>query len=467
MKYFILVIDSFFNIFDKMHAGTVFDYEFDSAEKKSTFRNASDNDLVVAYIDAPEERFAYALHIEKKVNNKKCTFKKEFESSAGPKIKEASSEIQRALSVRGSNNFLEISEENYNTLISNMLQKASFKMQSYVIGKSNPISAITGLKAHFPREQIYFGAPGTGKSFQLNEDKDALLKDGGEYERVTLYPDYTYANFVGTYKPTPTKDSEGRDAITYKYVPGPFMRLLVKALKNSRSNKPLPYLLLIEEINRADVASVFGDVFQLLDRKDNFVSRYPIQATEDMKKYLHDNLGDCGDYDKEIVIPDNLFIWATMNGADQGVFPIDTAFKRRWEFKYIGVNEIKTVSRIKNRTVKLGQGKYQLVVKWNELRTAINNQLLDWNINEDKLLGPYFINTDSYTTGDNIEESKFISTFKNKVIMYLFEDAAKGRRKDLFNGSVKPMLYSAICEEFDKKGIYIFNEKITKKFTKD
>ena len=138
---------------------------------------------------------------------------------------------------------------------------------------------------------------------------------------MTFHPDYSYANFVGTYKPVPCKDSDGKDAITYSYVPGPFMRTYVKALQNSRTDAPKPFLLVIEEINRANVAAVFGDVFQLLDRGDDEVSEYPIQASEDIKKYLAGELGGNPDDYAEIRIPDNMFIWATMNSADQGRIP--------------------------------------------------------------------------------------------------------------------------------------------------
>ncbi len=326
---------------------------------------------------------------------------------------------------------------------------------------SQDICYNTGYSSEFPRNRILFGAPGTGKSFTLNHEKDLLLADGGEYERVTFHPDYSYANFVGTYKPVPCKDSDGKDAITYSYVPGPFMRTYVKALQNSRTDAPKPFLLIIEEINRANVAAVFGDVFQLLDRGDDEVSEYPIQASEDIKKYLAGELGGNPDDYAEIRIPDNMFIWATMNSADQGVFPMDTAFKRRWDFTYLGIDD--SEAGIIGKKVALGQGEYYRVIEWNALRKAINSELLTYKVNEDKLMGPYFISKKNLPEGEVIDAAVFTRIFKNKVIMYLFDDAAKQKRPSLFAGckDENKNLYSQICREFDTKGVFIFCTKIS------
>ena len=327
-----------------------------------------------------------------------------------------------------------------------------------------PIIFQTGYQSSFERNRIIFGAPGTGKSFKLNCEKDALLADGGEYERVTFHPDYSYANFVGTYKPVPCKDSDGKDAITYSYVPGPFMRTYVKSLRNSRTDAPKPFLLIIEEINRANVAAVFGDVFQLLDRGDDEVSEYPIQASEDIKRYLAGELGGNPDDYSEIRIPDNMFIWATMNSADQGVFPMDTAFKRRWDFTYLGIDD--SEAGIVGKKVILGQGEYRRIVEWNALRKAINNELLTYKINEDKLMGPYFISKKNLPESEMIDPTVFTRIFKNKVIMYLFDDAAKQKRITLFGGCDEKAKnqYSKICREFDAKGVYIFCEGISSQF---
>ena len=396
------------------------------------------------------------------------------------------------------------------------------------------------------RNRIVFGAPGTGKSFRLNEDKKNLLGENNEtdYERVTFHPDYSYANFVGTYKPVmkahkqsstdaeiirilcnknmtaqdkydslyesfksgdltvlapllglysdedfSSKKADGTEAtknnttysanigkklrnyvellnidniatdIGYEYVPGPFMRVYVNALKSAMRGEQKPHLLIIEEINRANVAAVFGDVFQLLDRGDDNVSEYPIQASEDIKKYLAKELGgNPEDYNK-IRIPDNMFIWATMNSADQGVFPMDTAFKRRWDFIYIGIDE--NDKDIRGKYVVVGS-KSQQKIEWNELRKSINEFLAEEKINEDKQLGPYFISRKiTVPSGEDIDPEKFVPAFKNKVLMYLFDDAAKQKRQKLFEGMKKGQnRYSEVCKAFEEQGIGIFNGTI-------
>ncbi len=237
------------------------------------------------------------------------------------------------------------------------------------------------------------------------------------------------------------------------------MRMLVNALKNTKEETQSPYVLLIEEINRANVAAVFGEVFQLLDRNSDGVSEYSIQTSEDMKKYLYEQLheelgGELNDY-SSIKIPNNMFIWATMNSADQGVFPMDTAFKRRWDFTYIGINE--NENKVKDYNFKINNND----INWNNLRKSINKFLLSNRINEDKLMGPYFLSA-KVLGGDS---ENFIKAVENKVLMYLFDDAAKQRRSDLFNGieETKRNIYSEVCSEFRKKELIYLTSKLLMK----
>jgi 5-methylcytosine-specific restriction endonuclease McrBC GTP-binding regulatory subunit McrB len=259
------------------------------------------------------------------------------------------------------------------------------------------------------------------------------------------------------------------DKITYAFIPGPFLRVLSKALINANSDgEKKPYVLLIEEINRANVASVFGEVFQLLDREDDGknaeflnASKYSISPSEDVKKYLVDEFKKAGlettvGAFSDIRIPDNMFIWASMNSADQGVFPMDTAFKRRWEFEYFGIN--KSEEKIKEYFFKVNEE----VINWNALRKAINYRLTSLKINEDKLMGPFFMSS-KVLNACTYDHSIVIKAIQNKVIMYLFEDAGRQKRKDIFvNGYEKT--YSEICADFEVKGLGIFAKEIVDKY---
>lgn len=320
----------------------------------------------------------------------------------------------------------------------------------------------TKIETKYERNRIVFGAPGTGKSYELKEDCEDLLKDTKDnYERVTFHPDYSYSQFVGTYKPVMGADEK----IRYDFVPGPFMRVYVEALKSGRTENPQPHLLLIEEINRAKVAAVFGDVFQLLDRDDDGVSEYEIQASEDIRKYLAKQLGGTPDNYKKIRIPNNMFIWSTMNSADQGVFPMDTAFKRRWNFEYLGINE--------NEEKISGIGKIELAgsdepVEWNILRKAINAKMSSdqFKINEDKLMGPFFLSKKVIASDENgmiIDTKKFVDAFKSKVIMYLYEDAVKQGKHRFFEGCENSK-YSSVCDSFDEIGMGIFGSNFKENF---
>lgn len=298
--------------------------------------------------------------------------------------------------------------------------------------------------------RIIFGAPGTGKSFQLKEEstKDSPFEN---IERVTFHPDYSYGQFVGSYKPV--SDDDGR--IRYEYVPGPFMRTLVKALESGKKGESAEkFLLIVEEINRAKVAAVFGDMFQLLDRTDAGDSVYEIQASEDVRRYLARELGGTKDNYTSIKIPNNMYIWATMNSADQGVFPMDTAFKRRWEFTYLSINANEKKIAIEDLPIINGDAK---IIKWNILRKSINNMLLkECKVNEDKLLGPFFISGEVFKNATSNTDA-FFEAFNSKVLMYLFEDAGKMHQKKLFAGiDQNELTFSKVCEDFKTRGTAIF-----------
>lgn len=319
-----------------------------------------------------------------------------------------------------------------------------------------------------PRNLIFFGAPGTGKSYRLARQAEKYF-DKRNVRRVTFHPDYTYAQFVGCYKPVTTMrtvtDEDGTEStqseISYGFVPGPFLETYIAAVQNPGTN----YLLVVEEINRANPAAAFGDVFQLLDRDSDGRSEYEIAAPREMREYLRVFLPEyvttayiqdperllseqlrLRDEAERLSLPPNMFIWATMNSADQGVFPMDTAFKRRWDFRYMGID--KGSDKIAGYAVPVGTP--ARMVSWDALRRGINQVLLNAGVNEDKLLGPFFISPARLADPDG-----FTQVFKDKVLLYLFEDAAKTKASKVFSHEGRAT-YSDVCEDFESFGELAF-----------
>lgn len=285
--------------------------------------------------------------------------------------------------------------------------------------------------------RLLFGAPGTGKSHLLDEDvKNHFKKEN--VKRITFHPNITYGQFVGTYKPRPKK--ENTDIITYEFVPGIFLEQLKNALISDGKED---FLLIIEELNRANVQAVFGDVFQLLDRDDNGNSKYSIAIPEEIQEYFLKH----GLEISELKLPSNFYIWATMNTADQGVQPIDTAFTRRFDdYEYISINNGEEV--IKDYDVYInGIG----TVNWNEFRRKLNHTLLhELNIKEDKLIGTFFIKERQLK-----DEEDFQNAFKYKLVYYLAENIFKHNKLKLF----KKKSFNDIINlyEKDEESIFVFN----------
>ena len=264
-------------------------------------------------------------------------------------------------------------------------------------------------------QTIYYGCPGTGKSHQVKElteglkgEKTIKFEDGTtNVFRTTFHPDYDYATFVGCYKPV---KEDG--VLDYKFVPQVFTNAYVAAKKNPET----PIYLIIEEINRGNCAQIFGDLFQLLDR-ENGVSKFPINAEEELMKYLRDD-AKLEDYIK-IALPANFNIYATMNTSDQSLFPMDSAFKRRWEMKYIKIDYTNSEA---DYTFKVNGADYH----WLEYLPCINDKITLATDSEDKQMGEFFIRSNMTAT-----------EFKNKVMFYLWNDVCK----DLYSGKNSPQSF--------------------------
>jgi 5-methylcytosine-specific restriction protein B len=306
----------------------------------------------------------------------------------------------------------------------------------------NPINGL-------PFNLIIYGAPGTGKSHELKNRVNTHFPNELLRTRITFHPNYNYRNFVGTYKPSPlyknsefeiysskkTNEEELRrePVIDYIFEPGPFIQSFLKAYHNPNHN----FVLIIEELNRANAPAVFGELFQLLDREADGKSTYSVRLEEASMKFLRYNYVD----DEEIRMPQNLYIWATMNNADQGVLPLDAAFKRRWSFEHIGLNENEEDAKGYIHFKFIPPGKQ---LNWNDFRKQLNTYLIEnLKIHEDKLIAPFFLRENELTDENAI---------KNKLFLYLKEDVL--RYKD---GLFKAHTFSQVCESYNK-GEMVFNE---------
>ena len=294
-------------------------------------------------------------------------------------------------------------------------------------------------------QQIYYGAPGTGKSKTIKD-----LTFGESVIRTTFHPDSDYASFVGTYKPITeevdlrdcngkkvidddTKEVVMEERIAYKFIPQAFLEAYVEAWKKLGSSKK--QYLIIEEINRGNCAQIFGDLFQLLDRNEYGFSDYPIVADKDMQKYLEKEFAGWEITNKDeinqlygeanmvnlimkgerLVLPSNLYIWATMNTSDQSLFPIDSAFKRRWDWKYVPIREgrDKETNAPLNWYINTGDKQYN----WWSFISQVNKLIGSLTNSEDKKLGYFFCKAKD----GEIDADLFVS----KVIFYLWNDVFK------------------------------------------
>lgn len=304
------------------------------------------------------------------------------------------------------------------------------------------------LKKHYMNEiilqKIFYGAPGTGKSHTV----DTEYVKGNKCFRITFHPDTDYASFVGCYKPK-MGGATGED-ITYSFVPQVFLNAYIYAWNHPDE----PTYLVIEELNRGNCAQIFGDIFQLLDRQKTVhpgYSKYTINADSDIATYLSGKLENKERYEKAIceiyglkefdfsilALPSNLNILATMNTSDQSLFPIDSAFKRRWEMEYVAVN----YADAEQFSVKIDDAhKYS----WADVLKGLNRYIKQEKHSTNKILGNRFVQAD---------ENNVISSvaFRDKVLFFLFNDVFKDEdefRTSFFGGN-DTLYFEDLCEGDD------------------
>lgn len=287
---------------------------------------------------------------------------------------------------------------------------------------------------------LLYGAPGVGKSHLIESQ---YCSDLNKIERVVFHPDYMNTDFIGQILPTVY---EGM--VNYDFKAGAFTRILKKAIENTSEH----YYLIIEEINRGNAPAIFGEIFQLLDRDLNGVSKYAI-SNQDIAQQVYD------DVERKIRIPANLTILATMNTADQNVFTLDTAFQRRWQMQMIENN----IDKCGFKDIRI----LDTSVTWGAFNTVINQHILDNNSltmsSEDKRLGAYFISEDVLVQ-DLSKQTDHIF-FSEKVLKYLWDDVYKFNREQLFDShyqSLEQVINNFSSNKADKR-FTIFNQEVATK----
>ena len=294
--------------------------------------------------------------------------------------------------------------------------------------------------------KIFYGAPGTGKSHHI----DGITEGYCRYVTV-FHPDTQYSDFVGAIKPVMVSENDTKK-ITYEFRPGPFTKALIEALNDTGKH----VYLVIEELNRAPAAAVFGEIFQLLDRDFQGKSKYEIEVSDpDMLLYINANLIGQDKLSK-LYLPLNLSILATMNSSDQSVMPMDTAFKRRWLFEYLPID-----------FTQAGNGNFKLTftdgtqpeVPWKVFAEVVNDTLSSLQVPEDRLLGHRFVSDEELI---NIEEAN--NTLKGKILVYLWDDVLRhGKRDVIFKTSVAGT-FGQLSHQFGE-GNPIFSENFEAKLS--
>lgn len=287
-----------------------------------------------------------------------------------------------------------------------------------------------------PRQMIVTGCPGSGKSYYVSE---LISNFDCDVYRTQFHPESSYFEFVGAFKPHPiyepfnkalelvegdgTKSARGKPLIDYRFVPGPFMQ----ALRHAYEYPDKKVVVLIEELNRGNAAAILGDMLQLLDRDESGKSSYSILPSSEIRNYFLEKNIELN----SIALPSNFYIWATMNSADQGVFPLDTAFRRRWRYIYKGYKEGCNYPSDLARITYEGK-KYQ----WDKFRETLNRHLIELGIHEDKLIGPYFLTLEELSSSDGLLE---------KLFLYLWEDVLRFKQDAIF----KVKSFSEVGLEWD------------------
>lgn len=410
-NHYILSVDSFVNSFSIVETTDQLRFQFKKAGGASVTSEFTKGDMIFVYKKQPCGSINILL--EAKGDNQ---YQKILEVSQGVALVNYNlaldPEIEDVISIDG---------EIYNRIIKQMLSGTKLDGES----ASNTVESETLSRETGAENILLYGVPGGGKSHTIREE---YCDDSERMERVVFHPDYTYSDFVGQILP---RVVDGQ--LKYVFTPGPFTKLLKKAWENPSKK----FYLIIEEINRGNAPAIFGEIFQLLDRKDGDDRVYS------EKEYGESEYGITnyevagvvyGDEEHEVKIPSNMWILATMNTADQNVFTLDTAFQRRWNMHHIK-NDVMSAIHSKEKIEGTS-------VEWGAFATVINDMVVeidsDLASSEDKRLGAYFVKLNELS----------VDKFPEKVLKYLWDDAFKMDKEAIFDERFKSL--EMVIDEYEQ-----------------
>lgn len=314
--------------------------------------------------------------------------------------------------------------KDYRSKVGNQLDLTPKNIEIVELERGNEETDSPQNLENIPHQIIFYGSPGTGKSRTVEN-----ITRNKRIIRTTFHPETDYHSFVGNYKPVMNGSN-----IEYKFVPQAFTKAYCEALKNPNE----PHFLIIEEINRGNCAQIFGDIFQCLDRDETGKSKYEVDCNEDLANYLKVVFADTDIVADKIILPNNLYILATMNTSDQSLFPMDSAFKRRWDWEFVPIN----YEDANSLNIVIGDSTYN----WGNFIEIINPKIKELTGSEDKQLGNRFVNpNDGNITFDQ---------FRSKVLFYLWSEVYKdeyGTQNSIFkieeNGEPKDFQFGDLYNE--------------------
>lgn len=446
MSFYIMSIDSLITSFEILEGHKPIEFKYESNQDDS-LQNINIGDYIFGYYTG--EGIGNLFKVEK-VDSDSISLKKVINIDSLIDITPIidPDEISK---LQNAGNIIEISEETYEKIFKEFQAYISSMEISKQDDEDNSYDNIDCDKLPTTLQRMYFGAPGTGKSYEVTQViKQAYQsieeKDNPFVFKTTVFSDYSYYDFIGNIMPI-KKDDE----IKYEFQPGIFTQALNMAFKYSDKD----IFLVIEEMSRGDIASIFGDIFQLLDRDANGVSEYSIN-NDSISYWLKKNKNDI----KKIYLPANLHILGTVNTSDQNVNVIDTAFKRRFDFIYVSVDPAHNEKGelLNEFTFELYAEGKTLEFEWNKLYMALNKFIVkELDLSEDKQLGQFFIKFGNYKT----DYDKF-NAIKNKVLHYLWDDVQSASMNDSVSIFVKDITtFSELYKEFSDKKL-VFSEEFLK-----